>query len=993
MYVSYGNKRKTIYFSTHHSLNSSRGKKSNVKLGGSGGNGSVLKKSDHSEEAENLEPSNTCGMKLVISYKAFIQLCFTGLMVTMTAILVGVQISILVNTSDQLQNSCSQTTAQLANATVDIILESVLKLGLSTIGRTAEVLVSDLFSEVQTSLGSQYNYIVSTNQSKAPSASPLLLPNSSSSLSTFIERQTHSRYFENVDFCGVAFSDNYFLGVMVCTLTDDDFFSPRCSPARYIGYPNGSLFQCGDAFSPPFTCNLTSTNFSVANIVPYQNQLAIKQTSGLNSSSLMVWSNPYVSPVQPDTIGLVMSLSFPLNLQCLNGSYACFQGIVNAELTSRVSTAFCRRELNFLEIRQFVTNVSQPKQHDARNDFALYLTDRKTQYFYGGAYGFNGTTNPTALFYPNATFLTNETILYASSFNVLMEVYGNLSNPKLDFGSSVHYFTAYANGSNELGCPNLLNDLLNVSGMSNANRSCMLMFTHPATSLNIFPPFFQTYSPAKFLVVELINTQVYLKSYISIYQSLVVASANLKSENQNRVNAGIVSGVIIAVVCIVCGIVLAHVLALIVTRPLQRLNKAMDKLRKFNFHEEAVEDDGGGRGKNTVSRITDIAVTERAFYLLKTAIQTFAKFVPEAVVVSLVNGNKKTATLYVEQRYVTIAFTDIKGFTSISEKLQQKELLYFLTRYLTLMNVIVEKYDGVVTEILGDGLLILWNGPEDVVEHEAKATACALAMQHGMNYLMSEFEALMTTYSLPPLMVRIGVNTGNVLCGNIGSELKIKYGCIGDVINTASRLEGLCKLYGVTTIISESVFRGLENMGFIYRKLDVVAVKGKEEAVSIYQVIALNAVVSTRKNEKKEEPSEEAPLGEELLKKKTKRSTKILKTVTFLNDTFRLTESGATAHHSRATTTTSMSGSESFGPISLTTGDMLHTGVFEIYEQAFELFFGKKLQEAKALLLREASLLQNDQPSSYLLQRIDLLLSRPDLMEKFDGVNRLDEKY
>jgi len=150
------------------------------------------------------------------------------------------------------------------------------------------------------------------------------------------------------------------------------------------------------------------------------------------------------------------------------------------------------------------------------------------------------------------------------------------------------------------------------------------------------------------------------------------------------------------------------------------------------------------------------------------------------------------------------------------------------------MTRIVEYFNGVVAEVLGDGLLVFWNSPDSVADHAAKACETALAQQQAVQFLNQEFAKL----KLPQLAIRIGLHTGPVLSGNLGSEMKMKWGCLGDNINLASRLEGLCKFYGVGVICSGATHDALTpNYGFFCRKLDLVQVKGKREATWIYELM------------------------------------------------------------------------------------------------------------------------------------------------------------
>lgn len=233
------------------------------------------------------------------------------------------------------------------------------------------------------------------------------------------------------------------------------------------------------------------------------------------------------------------------------------------------------------------------------------------------------------------------------------------------------------------------------------------------------------------------------------------------------------------------------------------------------------------------SSIRDICEVQDAFCRLSMGIQTFARFVPEAVVRNIIKGDCRAARLHVTKREVTIMFSDIKDFTAMSETMKQTDLIFLLTRYLSIMSRIVETFGGVVAEILGDGLLVYWNTPLDVEDHAVKACAAAVAMQQALGPLNYEI----TECKLEPLKVRIGVNTGEVLSGTFGSDLKMKFGCMGDPVNLASRLEGLCKVYDAGIIVSGTTYDSIANSSFICRKLDLVQVKGRKEPVMIYEVM------------------------------------------------------------------------------------------------------------------------------------------------------------
>lgn len=179
-------------------------------------------------------------------------------------------------------------------------------------------------------------------------------------------------------------------------------------------------------------------------------------------------------------------------------------------------------------------------------------------------------------------------------------------------------------------------------------------------------------------------------------------------------------------------------------------------------------------------------------------------------------------------------FSNIQDSACLSEKLSQRDLLFVLTRFFSVMTRIVELFDGVVGEIMTEppGLLVFWNTPLSVEDHAAKACAAALAQQNAVFLLNTEFAQL----DLLHLKVSVGLHTGPVMTGNIGSEQKMKFGCLGDPMNLASRLAGLCKLYGVGVISSAATHSALPDL-FLCRKLDLVKVKGRMEPTTIYEVV------------------------------------------------------------------------------------------------------------------------------------------------------------
>lgn len=188
-------------------------------------------------------------------------------------------------------------------------------------------------------------------------------------------------------------------------------------------------------------------------------------------------------------------------------------------------------------------------------------------------------------------------------------------------------------------------------------------------------------------------------------------------------------------------------------------------------------------------------------------------------------------TLMGENKEVTVLFSDIRGFTSMSEKMTAPELKTFLDRYLTSMTQVIFDTQGTIDKYIGDSIMAFWNAPLNDQKHAFHAVNAALKMQTELVKLNAERKAA------SPIIIGIGVNTGISHVGNMGSKFRWNYTVIGDTVNLASRLESLTKLYHVSIIVGESTYLETKD-DFIYRKLDKVQAKGKTVPVEIYQVMA-----------------------------------------------------------------------------------------------------------------------------------------------------------
>ncbi len=201
-------------------------------------------------------------------------------------------------------------------------------------------------------------------------------------------------------------------------------------------------------------------------------------------------------------------------------------------------------------------------------------------------------------------------------------------------------------------------------------------------------------------------------------------------------------------------------------------------------------------------------------------------------VVKEIVRHKDDANLEAGRRRMTVLFSDIRGFTSMSEKMTPEDVVTFLREYLTVMTEAVFTYGGTVDKYIGDAIMALYNVPFEAPDHAAQAVRTALEFQERLKPLAERFTA---RYG-GTLACGVGIHTGDAVVGTIGSEQRLEYTAIGDTINLGSRLEGLTKDFNVPVIISEATYLEVRNL-FGTRDLGEVTVKGKAIPVKIYAVL------------------------------------------------------------------------------------------------------------------------------------------------------------
>lgn len=209
----------------------------------------------------------------------------------------------------------------------------------------------------------------------------------------------------------------------------------------------------------------------------------------------------------------------------------------------------------------------------------------------------------------------------------------------------------------------------------------------------------------------------------------------------------------------------------------------------------------------------------------------FEKYVSKDVI-SHIMDNPDKLKLGGERREITVFFSDIRGFTTISEALGPERLVKLLNEYLTEMTNIILANNGVVDKYMGDAIMAFWGAPIDQPKHAQRAAKASLMMEKRLKELQIKW----TKEGVPPLEIGIGLNTGFAVVGNMGAADRFDYTAMGDSINLGARLESINKQYGTRILISEFTLKKISKTGYLYRMIDKVTVKGKTEPVTIYEL-------------------------------------------------------------------------------------------------------------------------------------------------------------
>ncbi len=270
-------------------------------------------------------------------------------------------------------------------------------------------------------------------------------------------------------------------------------------------------------------------------------------------------------------------------------------------------------------------------------------------------------------------------------------------------------------------------------------------------------------------------------------------------------------------------LVLIHWLSKAISRPMEQLARDVSIIREFRFDNRPM----------VQSRVTEVDHLARAVFLLTSALESFTSYVPRGLVRQLVESGQG-AKLGVESRYLSMFFTDLEGFSSLSETEPSQQLLARVSDYFSSVTSAVESEHGTVDKYIGDAVMAFWGAPNRIANHGYLACVAAVRSQRRMAIRNRDWAA----QGLPPLNVRIGIHSDSVLVGNVGSRERVSYTVMGDGVNVAARLEGLNKEMGTRVCVSHSIYRDAGGQLWL-RPIDMVTVKGRKGELPVYELLAI----------------------------------------------------------------------------------------------------------------------------------------------------------
>ncbi|KAL0477034.1 adenylate cyclase [Acrasis kona] len=306
----------------------------------------------------------------------------------------------------------------------------------------------------------------------------------------------------------------------------------------------------------------------------------------------------------------------------------------------------------------------------------------------------------------------------------------------------------------------------------------------------------------------------------------IIATVVFHQQLLNYVNIMTLVSGLCSIFTVILTVFISILFGLCITRPIQKVSDDMRLIAKGSFDSKHTS-----RMLEQLFTLKEFRDMADSMSQMRMGLRNFEKYVPGDVVREMLSRNAGVQ-LGVQPRRLTIMFLDIANFTGISEVLNSLQLVKLMSLFFTEMSQAVMASGGTVDKFIGDCVMAFWNAPMEVEGHEVRGIEAGLEMMKRIKYMNQEASHVV----LKTLGIRIGVHTSDCLIGNVGSPARINYTCLGDGVNLASRLEGVNKRFGTVFCIGDVTYEAVKTM-FTCRWLDYVSVKGKEDALNIYEVL------------------------------------------------------------------------------------------------------------------------------------------------------------
>ena len=277
----------------------------------------------------------------------------------------------------------------------------------------------------------------------------------------------------------------------------------------------------------------------------------------------------------------------------------------------------------------------------------------------------------------------------------------------------------------------------------------------------------------------------------------------------------------LTIIVLFIGALMARYISKKISHPIIQLAKETEEITKLNLKHFS--------SLHTV--IKEISYMDKSLAAMRSSLASFQRYLPHSLVKKLITSGK-IARVGGQNENISILFSDIKDFTTLSEEINPQQLMHYLSEYFQSMTESVISHQGTLDKYIGDAVMAFWNAPTRDVKHELHACQTAVDMIERAEKL----NRYKRQQGLPEFKIRIGVNSGEAVVGNVGSDDRLNFTALGDAVNLSSRLESINKIYNSEIIVSNTTYEQVK-AEFPFRLLDEVAVRGKRKGTTIYELL------------------------------------------------------------------------------------------------------------------------------------------------------------